>query len=908
MSVDIHWLDAAVTWASAQMSDLPSSRDDALAAIKSADPQAKARGSVYLARAALAQGNTYEVAWRLGNAANGMGGFLKADMQLAAPWLVVAARIFPMLVSDDSKFDSSNRFAHETLAALGISDLDAHDPITQPAREPPPPTVLAASENVVPTTVDVSQINRTDEDSRPKGRRSLPDPDEVVPEEGISEWRASGSGRALASVLPDYRAFVDQTICTAPSVVRYVKVPLDDDFEWLEVNIGPWDFPSKPFELTQRARTTRTWALASDMTDPGLEPIVRRRWLLTGLWNWILWRECKWETNEPQARIDIVGLLESMVICRRYRDLERDFLLEASEATVRIVHTHASELIEHHWIRRWVVNAAGIYLLLAGPEPTPPSRTPYKEREYGLHGREEWARHIAASSESDDKEAAQTAFCLASLANWDRTTLEWLLGIVFGEQGRQGRGPHPATDQWLERAAQFIDLGIGIGIGSNPWESAREAHPIGRSSEEGSITVTNATLRVAAAETTARAPRRATLVTAGPFAGRRVPTYLVYDQYGISGILKLDVASRVQRERHNFRDLARGSLHESHRPSECVTGSVTFPVPSILESVRGIFTSYVFSEDERPATLTQVVQQVPEAALSDVMRSLFSVVLRPWLAHAKRTSLDLRRAYGLLHPTPVDASDRSNRELRRLRSPEICATLGSELTSDSMDFRPIWDGMISKLGMPADSPDLVNPVWLAAQLSDVRGGALAARVFEPPDPLCGYSTLVTTSHGDLHGDNVLCAIRARMVTRIVIIDFEAAHQGHVCEDVSRLEASILVQTFDWTDAELHTVGQMLRESLDAGKPFEPNLSGVGTVGRVATAINALRQAIVGCGQVWWPLKPEEYALGLLSALLPITRYWTEAPRRRASAFYLASVVATWLKQSFDSRQAAMPLL
>jgi hypothetical protein len=114
-----------------------------------------------------------------------------------------------------------------------------------------------------------------------------------------------------------------------------------------------------------------------------------------------------------------------------------------------------------------------------------------------------------------------------------------------------------------------------------------------------------------------------------------------------------------------------------------------------------------------------------------------------------------------------------------------------------------------------------------------------------------------------------------------------------------LEAALLVQVFDWTNDEILSVCALLEQSLKAPNPFKPDLVGTGRLQRVAIGVNAIREAMLGCSQAWWPVRPEEYALSLLCALLPITRYWTEIARKRATALLMSAVVAKWLVDRFQ---------
>jgi Ser/Thr protein kinase RdoA (MazF antagonist) len=80
---------------------------------------------------------------------------------------------------------------------------------------------------------------------------------------------------------------------------------------------------------------------------------------------------------------------------------------------------------------------------------------------------------------------------------------------------------------------------------------------------------------------------------------------------------------------------------------------------------------------------------------------------------------------------------------------------------------------------------MVNPLWLIAELAELGAGRRLKRLYDDTS-LSAYNTVTKICHGDLHGENILCAAPNQSGTpRPIIVDFETTHEGHICRDFGR---------------------------------------------------------------------------------------------------------------------------
>lgn len=187
-------------------------------------------------------------------------------------------------------------------------------------------------------------------------------------------------------------------------------------------------------------------------------------------------------------------------------------------------------------------------------------------------------------------------------------------------------------------------------------------------------------------------------------------------------------------------------------------------------------------------------------------------------------------------------------------------------------------------------------MWFAAEIAGIGEGHLHEIVNSFSPGLQDFETLLCLCHGDLHLENVLCASGLSEGPRTVLIDFESAHMGHLCKDFARLEASLLCQSFEWSETDLQAIyswfvqGICKPDALFGARPI-----GESGPGYTATAaVCHLRGLTSRCGQGLWPVREDEYLLALFGAFLPIVRYGTASMAHRRLALRLSVALSTEL--------------
>ena len=941
--IDDRWLARAIQWAADQAQPLPSPIDAPMQ-LKSSEPSERARASIVLsAQAYELPQKRHAAKFRLANSCRSMAvEARRADNRaLERDWLVVACRLYADLSSGEpEKFKASLEGCSSTLAQMGITDWQGHDPVARPdavspadgatpaavaeqavdhgsTREVPliaavpPPAAVPHDEPQETLTDDDERANATrGEATRPYGEpATLPHVDaadtpvpatepagyeddgatpfaEAAPDSATSASRADPQAESrrllgiitlppadaadrltddlssdferdtelpayarswvgsedLVAALDAFKEYLREQIERAPVAWTHLRATVDDDFVALGQLLGESGVPVVPEDMRLRAKDARRLALAHE-PNTRMETLVRRRWLVAGLWNHALWKApYGWPTNEPQVVSDLMGYMTTVQIARRFIDEERELLLSLCELVVRLA-SGLEPPDRHPQVLRWVRSVVGTYLVIGGPEPYLPSISKKHpalvgERltptgpgvgvyDTGTEVRDRWAATLLDTWRSQDAERTSgAAFALATVCGWDRDVLTFALACVFVAQ----RDPDLEAQSFWERDVLSVIEGASpIRIASNPWKpegsTAEKAHAV-TSEASGRLRIPSPVLRALTAQLTEEG--WSTTVQGELFRGRRVPTYLLVNQYGAFGVLKLDYADRVRREAVNFTEFARRRIHPNYRPSECRTGTYRMFVGEHPEPLQAILTSYVFDEEETPTTLSDWLRDADPATIELFLRRFFLRVLRPWLAHVTRRVIDLRMSYPLLRPRPAEHDEHAptltaRTELPRLASDEVVAALGFRAEWTQRDFADMREALLHVDGLQEiDIPvGLINPLWLVAELAEMGDGDLVECLYSTGNPVSAFSSLQTICHGDLHADNVLCSGGADGgLPRPVLIDFETAHEGHVCRDFARLEAHLLCQNFAWSSAAASALAAWLAVGL-AGGVYEP---------------------------------------------------------------------------------------
>ena len=948
--MDDLWLDHAIVWAAEQVDGIPDIAR-ARTEVQSREWATKARASLALARESYNTEHRRSAArWQLANACRTFSNEAqqRGDLQSQREWLAVACLLFADLSATDPKYEPSLNWCASQLRALGVEDWHQADPIVINGAAPPavavplaprgvdtsvssPPDLEADPDEIVvePPAPDEPHTSSWEPHTPPAARSVGIDPD-AGHDHDLERLIASWHGPlVLRDVLAAFDAHVIEVLGDWPILVDGLRPVLTQDFAEIEQRLGGAGLAMVGDDVLARAREARSLASAHGVT-PRTESFVRQRWLVAGAVNFALLTELEWATNRAQVMLDILGYVTAIQIARRFSDADRELLLASHEFLVQAGSRLPRAFHRFPFVRSWITSAFGTYLLLAGPQPTIPSESLTDDRILGERrtptapdrgtyepGREErsrWAQRLLSHWRFDKHLQPSAAFSVASVSGWDPHVIDRLMMMVFPGSGGEDEDERA---YWHDHAASIISRAKPIRVASNPWAPGGRligASSLVTSDDAGRLFVPDAVLKAMVSQITE--PDWSITVQGAIFRGRRVPTYLLMNQYGPFGVLKLDFADRVKREKENFERYARKRLRAQHRPSECQAGDYQLYVRDEEEPLQAILTSYVFDEDEAPTTLAEWLRQAaPDDIPTFLDAHLAGRVMNPWLSHVRRDVIDLRMAYPLLRPRPGENEEHAPRqwaktELAKLQLKEVRDTLGLALHWGARDFADEVAHLAQVSGVRAVE-DCVNPLWFIAQLAELtEPGAehVLNRIYNPPQPLSAFNTLLCINHGDLHADNLLCTGLDRQMPAPVLIDFETTHETHLCRDFARLEASVLCQVFAWRPDQAQRILDWLTASLTNREAmYEPSVPEVedDDLQRALNAACRLRRIVESCRPTRWNVEIEEYGLALLAAFTPMARYTNAMSReQRAFGLLLAAIVATRMDAHLHTAPAA----
>ncbi|MDX6481204.1 MAG: hypothetical protein QOG85_1714, partial [Gaiellaceae bacterium] len=650
--MDDGWLADAMDWAVGQFDELPSVNEAQLM-IQSDDPAAKARASLILAtQSYLTEHGVRAARWQVANACNTFAGEAgrSGDTGSQRDWLVVAALLYSDLAATDDSFSNSLAWTSGRLRDLGIEDWRAHDPVRPPELSGGQEyEQLATERNGTGGPRHVRPELQTDIDL------------ETGVDQGIENLVAGWTGSLpLDTAIAEFADYLSSVLRTVPIVEYGLAEVLAEDFSFIRQLVAEAGIPPIGDDALQRAKEARNLANAGAV-KVATEPYVRRRWLLAALVNYTLWKRVDWHTNRPQVTWDILGYVTTIQIARRFNDSERELLLALQELVVRLGATMPVAYLRFPQLPNWILSALGTYLLTGGPQPVVPSESLTDPRVHGERrtetgpgtgffgpGREDrhrWPRVLLGQWRYDSGLCSSAAFALASVSGWDESTIIWLVRLIFETALAQSAAPDD-RDFWIGQALEIFGRAQPIRIASNPWapteSEPNRSHSFVTSDAQGRLTVPSPVLRAMVAQLTD--DDWSTTVQGEIFRGRRVPTYLLVNQYGPFGILKLDFADRVAREVKNFEHYAR-RLRPQYRPSECRRGEYQLFVGDHPEPLQAILTTYVFEDQDGPKTFKSWLATADPARVVDFLSQLADNVLYPWLSHVSRRPIDLRMAY-----------------------------------------------------------------------------------------------------------------------------------------------------------------------------------------------------------------------------------------------------------------------
>jgi hypothetical protein len=673
------------------------------------------------------------------------------------------------------------------------------------------------------------------------------------------------------------------------------------------------NMPADPKDLGSLARAMRTFAVRADKAQQPEE--ARLRWLISATANHWMWKvDNGLPTNRPHVLRDLMGYLRSFLGSNlKFMDSARDLILDCAEILVCVAHEVPPVFLDRYpTLRHHALSAVGTHLLLAGPNPALPQESTRDRRVLtrGSVSRSVWPELLLREWQSADSRHG-ACFALACVAGWDEARAHWIVDTIFDRAPEfEAAGER---DLWKQGVSSLMEAASKVRVASNPWESDGKANPRGTSlltSAGGAVRIPTPVLRAAVAQ--GLDPGEVVTVRGQLFKGRRMPTYLLTTRYGPRSILKIDRRDKVQREGDNFRKFAK-RLHPNNRPSECHASAMEMYLGDNGDSLRAIETAYAFEQGEAPRTLTQWLSTAPADRAVETVERLLLTNMRPWLAHSRRDRIDIRAEYPVFRPAPAPKKQSpgnwARTELQALLrgATEADFAMPSSTKKDDTAWSRSAPGLTSAMAR-LRGVATVNPLWFAAELSETGQGDFEQIINSFDVDLVDFDTTLTIAHGDLHLDNVLCTLSNSQPTP-VLIDFESAHEGHVCKDFARIEASLLCQVFTWDDEAAAArvaswIAGVLAETDDPFRkkgdllPGVPDPEEMGDLTDrerlVLKVTRRVREIAVGCGQGHWPIKIDEYHLALVGALLPMVRYSTLRRAQRQFALTLSTVITSAL--------------
>ncbi|MCX5375258.1 phosphotransferase [Streptomyces sp. NBC_00091] len=667
----------------------------------------------------------------------------------------------------------------------------------------------------------------------------------------------------------------------------------------------PQGIPSDLRDLQNLARSMRNFATQTKALDER-----RLRWVISATANHWMWKvDNGLPTNRPHVLHDLMGYLTAFLSSNlRFMDPARDLILDCAEIQLRVAHQVPPVFFERYPTLRFnVLASVGTYLMLSGPNPALPQESNRDPRVYtaGKTDRSTWPELLLRHWQKEGSRNG-ACFALACVSGWDETCAHWVIDVVFdhsaNSEGQAERG------EWKEGVSTLLETAGKVRVASNPWTYDSAATPRGTSlvtAAGGAVRIPTPVLRAVVAQGLSHG--EVVTVHGRLFKDRRMPTYLLTTRYGPRSVLKIDQRDKVLREEANFRTFAK-RLHPNNRPSECDAKAMEMYLGDNGDPLRAVETAYAFEEGETPRTLTSWIRTAsPDMAVKTIEKLLLTN-MRPWLAHSRRDRIDLRAEYPVFRPAPAPRKQSpaswARTELRALTADAVKADLGMELTPEVQDTSAWGESApgLRKAMAQLSGVATVNPLWFAAELSETGQGMFEEIINSFDIGLLDFDTTLVLAHGDLHLDNVLCTLSNEQ-PKPVLIDFESAHDGHVCKDFARLEASLLCQVFTWDQEAAGRVASWIASVL-AGEKGELLPRPAGTSEKLTAeeqlmlqVTRRIREITIGCGQGHWPVTVDEYHLALAGALLPMVRYSTLTLEQRKFALTLSTVItsALWHK-------------
>jgi hypothetical protein len=595
--------------------------------------------------------------------------------------------------------------------------------------------------------------------------------------------------------------------------------------------------------IFERARQARqlAWSVNFRSANATEFRAARQAWLLSCFWNSALIE--LWATNRPNAILDFIGYLVSTQAEIRYNDAQLLLLLRVSFSITRI--GADEDLIPEQFLDSesdllggWLRYTIGLIFVRTGPGRVAPSRVTFDSRV----PQDDGMRHAAIlmSLWKSQNERAAAAVLLLEMGAWLQSRAARLVRLALQDDPN-------AIEVWTARIDQLALATRRVRVvRPNPWEPGC-AKP---------LTVQHEAIALLAADVREHNYEAldGDLTLQGQyFHRRRVPTFVCSADFGPLGLFKLDAADRVDREKQSFDRFAQ-RLHPRFRASRCDTSIAVVTEPDDgRQFVKGLLTSYVFTEDETPRSLNDWLREHAPTTVGHVLTTLFMSALQPWYRNAVPGVVDLLDEFPIFQ---LDAISKLTNDLSRFHDISVSSTDGTEVTAG------------------AKSVDWLLRLRAATTKKDNFG---AYESFASDIQACrSYRSVV---HGDLHLDNILVIGRTGSEYPCVI-DFEATHEGYILKDFGRFVAASITRLFNWNEAEtawlLENAKRMALGQTTSSDPSDVSEN----TAKLAIGIAAIRQGIVAAWRSGTSPSDIEWCVTMAASLLPYARY-PDTPRTNA---------------------------
>lgn len=619
---------------------------------------------------------------------------------------------------------------------------------------------------------------------------------------------------------------------------------LTSDLKKVKTYLQKFKLASNPRDTLDRAVKTRGFAKALNFYAASAQDFqcARLAWLMSAYWNSLLLQR-HWESNLPNVAYDFLGYLSLTQAEIRYSEAEFLLLLRISFSITRIA-TY-DEFIPLEFLRaeaddlqRWLRHTTGTILATAGPGRVAPSRV--KDDPRLPKDREYFARTLLELWQ-DPQERAAASTLLLEMGGWEAGRAHRLIEQVFPRDAAAAQ-----LEVWTRAVTERAESSARVRVvRPNPW----------RPSMKAMITVEDEAIASLAADVlTLHYPVLGGDVSLSghAFRSRRVPTFICSAEYGPLGLFKIDTSDRVEREVANFAKYAQ-RLHPRYRASRCDYSMAVVTEPDDEKQfVRGVMTSYVFTQEESPRTLTGWLRVSDSANAERICSELFGTALRPWYDHARVSTIDVFSEFPALTRAGTD---------------RLVAECGKHHAIK-----------LEEQG----APGFQTIHWIRSLLAYLDGEDDSGTNADLTARLQMLRSHKSVCHGDLHLDNVL-VIGKLGAEYPCVIDFEATHEGYILKDCFRFLAASVSRVHDWTDEEASYLRTAIPSlAIDGDVPADapsPNTKKVLAVHR--TMLRTIYQIWRGSDG---PPRIERI-VSLIAAALPFARY--PDTNRSAAAMLLA---------------------